>query len=229
MEKISMEQEKKITRPAQRREREREYRYRTILSASEALFAQKGFRKTSVEEIADQSEVSVGTVYFYFKNKEELLIHLFDESLYLLRSILGKEFEKADSPVKGMEMAGHAFFDEFCTHHAEKALILFRESPGHGRKMEERRKNMSELISRDLSKAIDHLGEEAGCEFRSKNSSSIYAMCILGVYEKVAFHFLTEPDDPKGIKSMALDAVDFIIGGIKNITGPTLPHDTLRS
>ncbi|MBU0971863.1 MAG: TetR/AcrR family transcriptional regulator [Proteobacteria bacterium] len=221
-----MEQEKKTTPPkkitpqAQRREREREYRYRTILSAAEALFAQKGFRKTSVEEIADLSEVSVGTVYFYFKDKEELLIHLFDESLYQLRSILGKEFERADSPVRGMAMAGHAFFDEFCTHYAQKALILFRESPGHGKRMESRRKNMSELIAKDLSQAIDRLRKDAGCKFRSKNSSAVYAMCILGVYEKVAYHFLTEPDDPERTKEMALDAVDFIIGGIKDITGP---------
>ncbi len=219
-----MEQKKKNTRQAQRREREREHRYRTILSAAEALFAKKGFRKTSVDEIADRSEVSVGTVYFYFKNKEELLIHLFDESLYQLRSILGREFEKSGSPVVGMEMAGHAFFDEFCILHAEKALILFRESPGHGIKMEARRKNMSELISKDLSRAIDHLRKDAGCEFRNKNSSSVYAMCILGVYEKVAFHFLTEPEDAKKTKEMALDAVDFIIGGIQNITGPTIPQ-----
>jgi len=223
MEQELMEQEKIITRQAQRREREREYRSRTILSAAEILFAKKGFRKTSVDEIADQSEVSVGTVYFYFKNKEELLIHLFDESLYLLRSILGKEFENADSPVKGMEMAGHAFFDEFCTQYTEKALILFRESPGHGKRMEARRKNMSELLSNDLLAAIDRLRKEAGCRFRNKNSSSVYAMCILGVYEKVAFHFLTEPDDLKRAKETALDAVDFIIGGIKDITGQNTP------
>lgn len=216
-----MGQRNKPTRQAQRREREREYRSQTILSAAQALFAEKGFRKTSVDAIADQAEVSVGTVYFYFKNKEELLIHLFDESLYLLRSILGKEFEKADSPGKGMEMAGQAFFDEFCTHYAQKALILFRESPGHGKQMEARRKNMSELISKDLSHAIDRLRKDAGCKFRSENSSSVYAMCILGVYEKVAFHFLTEPDDPDRTKEMALDAVDFIIGGIREVTRPT--------
>jgi hypothetical protein len=88
--------------------------------------------------------------------------------------------------------------------------------------MEARRKNMSELISKDLNQAIDRLRKDAGCKFRSKNSSSIYAMCILGVYEKVAYHFLTEPDDPGRAKEMALDAVDFIIGGIKDITGPAV-------
>ena len=216
-----MEQKNKPTRQAQRREREREYRSRTILSAAEVLFAEKGFRKTSVDAIADQAEVSVGTVYFYFKNKEELLIHLFDESLHLLRSILGKAFENAESPSKGMKMAGQAFFDEFCIQYAQKALILFREAPGHGRRMEARRKKMSELISTDLSQAIDRIRNQTGCKFRSKNSSSVYAMCILGVYEKVAYHFLTEPDDPDKTREMALDAVDFTIGGIKDITGQT--------
>ncbi len=80
---------------------------------------------------------------------------------------------------------------------------------------------LRKLLSKDLSAAIDRIRKDAGCKFRSKNSSSVYAMCILGVYEKVAFHFLTEPDDPKRTKEMALDAVDFIVGGIKDITGPS--------
>lgn len=214
-----MSKASKQTRQALRREREREYRLRTILSAAETLFAEKGFHNTSVDEIADQAEVSVGTVYFYFKNKEALLIRLFDESLHRLRIILGNVFETAPSPLQGMQMAGQAFFDEFCTDYTEKALILFREAPGHGKAMAERRKKMSELISGDLSRAIRSLGRDTGCQFRGDQSADTYAMCILGVYEKVACHFLTEPDDADDLREMALDAVDFITGGIRYITG----------
>ena len=92
----------KQSRSQIRRERERAHRCRTILDAAESLFADQGFIKTSVDQIADAAEVSVGTVYFYFKNKEALLADLFDESLFLLRSLLGKKFETARTPVEGM-------------------------------------------------------------------------------------------------------------------------------
>ena len=201
-----------------RREREREFRCRTILDAAETLFADQGFLKTSVDQIADAAEVSVGTVYFYFKNKETLLATLFDESLFLLRSVLGKKFETAESPVRGMEMAGQAFFDEFCTLYTQKALILFREAVSHGKKMEERRKKLSRTISMDLSQAIARLGKEAGYVFRSPDSPVIFAQCILGVYEKLAFHFLTEALEPDQKRAMARDAVDFTVGGLGQIT-----------
>ncbi|HCY88351.1 MAG TPA: hypothetical protein DHV36_24655, partial [Desulfobacteraceae bacterium] len=177
------------TRSQLRREREREHRCRTILDAAQTLFADQGFLKTSVDQIADAAEVSVGTVYFYFKNKEALLADLFEESLFLLRSLLGKKFEEARSPVQGMEMAGRAFFEEFCTRHTRKALILFREAPGHGKKMADRRKKISDTLSTDLSQAIVRLGKEAGYEFRSPNSPQVFSNCILGVYEKVAYHW----------------------------------------
>ncbi|WDP89547.1 MAG: helix-turn-helix transcriptional regulator [Desulfobacter sp.] len=213
-----------LSGPMKRREREREYRVRTILDAAEHLFAQKGFLKTSVEQIADAAELSVGTVYFYFKNKEALLAALFDESLFLLRSILGEKFEAAPSPLAGMEMAGHAFFEEFCSQYTTKALVLFREAPAHGKKMEARRKKMSETIARDLSGAIERLGRESGARFPGPRSPMVFAQCILGVYEKLAFHFLTETLTPGEKADLARDAVEFTVGGMRQVAAPEKGH-----
>ncbi|MBW2637706.1 MAG: helix-turn-helix transcriptional regulator, partial [Deltaproteobacteria bacterium] len=68
------EDDTNLSRSALRRLREKEQRFKTILSAAETLFARKGYNQTSIEEIADLAEVSTGSVYFYFKNKEDLLI-----------------------------------------------------------------------------------------------------------------------------------------------------------
>jgi AcrR family transcriptional regulator len=53
------------------RKREPETRDKIIKSASK-LFAKKGFFKTTVEDIAQATGVAKGTVYLYFKNKQEL-------------------------------------------------------------------------------------------------------------------------------------------------------------
>ena len=97
----------KLSPSAIRRQREREHRYQTILTAAEALFAKEGYHKTSMEQIANASEVSVGAVYFYFKNKEDLIIQLLDEMGYVLRSTLGNAFKKYGATMEGFKAAGH--------------------------------------------------------------------------------------------------------------------------
>jgi AcrR family transcriptional regulator len=55
-----------------RRERERRQHRREILDAARKLFAQKGFGQTTVAEIAEAAEFSVGTLYNFFDDKEDL-------------------------------------------------------------------------------------------------------------------------------------------------------------
>ena len=48
---------------------------RAILAAGYQLFLQHGYKKASVDDIAKKAHVAKGTVYLYFKNKAELLMH----------------------------------------------------------------------------------------------------------------------------------------------------------
>lgn len=49
----------------------------TILNEATSLFSEKGFHATSMQEVADRSHVSKGTIYTYFASKEELLLSIF--------------------------------------------------------------------------------------------------------------------------------------------------------
>lgn len=55
-----------------RKEREREFHRRFILERAVSLFARHGFEATTMDMIAEAAEVSKGTVYNYFSNKQEL-------------------------------------------------------------------------------------------------------------------------------------------------------------
>lgn len=59
-----------------RKEREKEEMKIKILEAAKKLFLEKGFEKTSIRNIADLIEYSPGTIYLYFKDKNDLLFHL---------------------------------------------------------------------------------------------------------------------------------------------------------
>ena len=58
------------------RERLAAERRRHILEAAARAFARKGFAQTTMKEIAAEAGIAPGTIYLYFKNKEDLLISL---------------------------------------------------------------------------------------------------------------------------------------------------------
>jgi AcrR family transcriptional regulator len=75
--------------------KEREYRSRRedILKSAERVFAQNGFYNTTVAEIAKESEFAIGTLYQFFKNKEELYYTMMIEKFDLLHITLKREVD----------------------------------------------------------------------------------------------------------------------------------------
>jgi len=66
---------------AERRERERQARKGAVLEAARHLLLEKGFRGTTTKEVAKRCELSEATLFFYFKNKDEILLSLLFESI----------------------------------------------------------------------------------------------------------------------------------------------------
>jgi len=54
-------------------------KHQVILEAAVKTFAQTGYHRTRVADIAREAGVADGTVYIYFKNKEDILVSLFQE------------------------------------------------------------------------------------------------------------------------------------------------------
>jgi AcrR family transcriptional regulator len=60
----------------ERKEREKERRRQQIMVAAKRVFSVKDFNRATMEDIAKEAELSPGTIYLYFKNKEELFASL---------------------------------------------------------------------------------------------------------------------------------------------------------
>lgn len=65
-----------------------EEKRKRVLDAATTEFAQYGFENTSIQQIAKKAEISVGSVYKYFENKEELFAMVVKENLALLEELL---------------------------------------------------------------------------------------------------------------------------------------------
>jgi AcrR family transcriptional regulator len=63
------------------RERNKEKKLGRIVRAGRALFVQKGFEETTTRAIAAKAGVAAGTFFLYFREKRDLLFHLFREDI----------------------------------------------------------------------------------------------------------------------------------------------------
>ena len=204
-----------MTRSAMRRQRERELRLQTILTAAGTLFAREGYHQNGMERIADEAEVSVGTVYFYFKNKEDLLVKLLDQTGYELRNLLGTAFKNADGTLEGLRRAGKVFFEDFCPNHPEKIALIFRESAGQSEVVEIRRKKIFNKLIDDLQAALSSVADNLG-PFHSPMAAEVMAASILGMFERLAYQYMIWQDRKEALQEVGAEAVRFIIGGVQN-------------
>lgn len=82
----------------ERKEREKERRRQQIMVAAKRVFTQKGFSKTTMEDIATKAELSPGTLYLYFKNKDDLYASLSLRVLQYLNIRLSQLEGEEDMP-----------------------------------------------------------------------------------------------------------------------------------
>lgn len=82
--------------------KEREYlRHRQeILQTALKLFSEKGFHNVTMQEIARKAEFAIGTLYKFFKNKEDLYKSLIVEQADRFHEALMKAIEEADDEIE---------------------------------------------------------------------------------------------------------------------------------
>ncbi|MBI9108924.1 MAG: helix-turn-helix transcriptional regulator [Spirochaetales bacterium] len=73
-----------------------------IMSSATKLFAEKGFHATSIQDIVSESGLSVGTIYLYFHNKEEIFITLLDSGV---GAFIDELFNKITPGVSNVDLA----------------------------------------------------------------------------------------------------------------------------
>jgi len=77
---------------------------RIILEAALKTFVKRGYSETRVSEIAAEAGVAEGTLYNYFKSKEDLLLALFDEKWGGIIDDIRKKISRLDDPNKKLKV-----------------------------------------------------------------------------------------------------------------------------
>ena len=98
----------------ERKEREKERRRQQIMVAAKRVFSGSGFSKSTMEDIAKEAELSPGTIYLYFKNKDELYASLSVRILQYLSIRLKHVIENTDlQPEQYIDALKQAMLDVY--------------------------------------------------------------------------------------------------------------------
>src|SRR3954453_1937561 len=93
----------------------RQERCRQIVDAATQLFAELGYSACEMDRLAAKLKIAKGTLYLYFKSKEELFYACVDHAMLKLQAAVKAAAEKVDDPLEKIPAAIRAylvFFDE---------------------------------------------------------------------------------------------------------------------
>jgi AcrR family transcriptional regulator len=122
---------------SERKEREKEQRRNDIIDAAEKLFFSKGVENTSMDEIAAATELSKGTLYLYFKSKNDMFHAIICRALHIMFNLFSAATENKGTGLLKLQAVGTAYFKFFQDYpdyfealmHQEKLSFHLDEEP----------------------------------------------------------------------------------------------------
>ena len=88
-------------------------KYRRILEAAVSVFANRGFHQSTISQIAREAGVADGTIYLYFKNKDDILVQFLNYKTKQVFSGFREAVNKADNSVDKLRNLVHRHLEEF--------------------------------------------------------------------------------------------------------------------
>ncbi len=158
-----------------------------ILKTAAGLFAKKGYSQTTVDEIARALGVAKGTIYYHFKNKEELYLAIIQEGAYLLEEQMRLDISGAKNPAEKIKKLIRGMLT-FIEDEKNLVFLFLQELFGTGIQ----REVLAKMISGSLG-LIRVVIEEgaADCSFKKVNpeitTSSLFGMIIISALHYISY------------------------------------------
>lgn len=110
----------------ERKEREKEQRRNDIIDAAERILFTKGYDNSTMEDVAEEAELSKATLYLYFKSKEDLHFAICARALQILMKMFQKAVSKDKSAFENLLEVGKTYV-KFAQKHTSyfKSIIHF--------------------------------------------------------------------------------------------------------
>jgi TetR/AcrR family fatty acid metabolism transcriptional regulator len=139
---------------------EKNHKYHQILEAAVKVFARQGFHQSTVAQIAKEAGVADGTIYLYFKNKDDILVQFFNYKTKQVFDRFRAEVDRADSSLDKLSDLIRMHLEEF-QRDRDMAIVYQVETHQNSRLAEAQIKEMSQMY-RDIISEIVEQGQQEG-------------------------------------------------------------------
>jgi TetR/AcrR family fatty acid metabolism transcriptional regulator len=188
----------------------RNNKYHLILEAAVKVFARQGFYQSTVAKIAKEAGVADGTIYLYFKNKDDILVQFFSYRTKQVFDRFQSEVKKADNSLDKLRNLVRRHLTEF-QRDRDMAVVYQVETHQNSRLAESQIREMSQMYQNLISEIVE-LGQQEG-SIRKDLYVSLVKRFILGAVDEVINTWL-HSDKEYDLVSMADPLVDLFIRGI---------------
>ncbi|KAF0247473.1 MAG: TetR/AcrR family transcriptional regulator fatty acid metabolism regulator protein [bacterium] len=185
-------------------------KYESILLAAIRVFARNGFFNSKVADVAKDAGVADGTVYLYFKNKEDLLISIFnyiiDEAIETAR----RELTVLDSPNEKIRKLASLHLD--LMGRDENLAKVFQVELRQLKFMEQFSTSKLSIYFEFIRTTIEQ-GQQIGI-FRKEINSQIAAKVLYGALDEMVTNWILSRKE-YNLSDMADPVVDIFLNGVK--------------
>jgi AcrR family transcriptional regulator/predicted DNA-binding transcriptional regulator AlpA len=196
----------------------RERRKQDIIEAAIAVFSNKGYHRTHVQDITKTAGIAKGTFYLYFQDKRDIFIEVLDEVIRKMISEGNEAIKDEEDPARRLLSRGRFIFENYSKYN--NILFQLRVAGAADEKLPAEKvkgiyHEMTELLVRDDISQLVELGVSRDID------QDLLAYAFVGLFEIMSFRMTV---DNKYSFDQIIDFLsDFVMNGIgrKNGKGQT--------
>ncbi|WP_152404584.1 TetR/AcrR family transcriptional regulator [Paenibacillus cellulositrophicus] len=186
-------------------------KYELILDAALKVIAENGYHGSQISRIAKEAGVADGTIYLYFKNKEDILISLFQARLGNLVSMFNSSVKETNTADEALRKVCEIHFTELENNInlAYVTQIELRQSSLELRKA-------IGLVVKPYIQLIEHIIEQGIAEksFRADLDVKLTRLLIFGAMDEVVTSWLIS-SRKYSLSAQVDKTVEFFLQGLK--------------
>jgi TetR/AcrR family fatty acid metabolism transcriptional regulator len=188
-----------------------ESKHQKILQAAIKVFSEKGFYNSRVSEIAKEANVADGTIYLYFKNKDDILISLFEEEFAKIVRDMRAELAREKDALQKIKRFAITHLS-IVSHHPHLAEVM-------GVEVRQSTKFMKEYVNQPFIEYLNIIrsvvieGQEKGL-LRKDLTPGVMKRALFGALDEMARYWVLSTKKKHSIDEAALQISDVFIRGM---------------
>ncbi|MCY1118753.1 TetR/AcrR family transcriptional regulator [Bacillus safensis] len=185
-------------------------KYMQIIDAAVVVIAENGYHQSQVSKIAKQAGVADGTIYLYFKNKEDILISLFKEKMGQFIERMETDIQKKPSAKEKLLLLIEEHFRMLAQNH-HLALVTQLELRQSNLEL---RQKINEVLKGYLNMLDSILteGKKTG-EFRQNLDVRLARQMVFGTIDETATTWVMN-DQKYDLPALTENVHDLLLNGI---------------